>query len=159
MKYSLAKTKNISNIIELNSKKLDGYKFKPKNNIKYNGIEVNEMMIINTSFVEKILKRKVQKKLDIYLKYIIEMIDSEDDDAGKLEEALNDLERFKSIVNNNYKKYLDEKYINILNKKMNLLIQEVKTKLLSNKSYIMKQYEKMYYQNNLEQTETKGKSR
>ena len=36
MKYSLAKTKNISNIIELNSKKLDGYKFKPKNNIKYN---------------------------------------------------------------------------------------------------------------------------
>ena len=159
MKYSLAKTKNISNIIELNSKKLDGYKFKPKNNIKYNGIEVNEMMIINTSFVEKILKRKVQKKLDIYLKYIIEMIDSEDDDAGKLEEALNDLERFKSIVNNNYKKYLDEKYINILNKKMNLLTQELKAKLLSNKSYIMKQYEKMYYQNNLEQTETKGKSR
>ena len=159
MKYSLAKTKNISNIIELNSKKLDGYKFKPKNNIKYNGIEVNEMMIINTSFVEKILKRKVQKKLDIYLKYIIEMIDSEDDDAGKLEEALNDLERFKSIVNNNYKKYLDEKYINILNKKMNLLTQELKAKLLSNKSYIMKQYEKMYYQNNLEQIETKGKSR
>ena len=102
------------------------------------------MMIINTSFVEKILKRKVQKKLDIYLKYIIEMIDSEDDDAGKLEEALNDLERFKSIVNNNYKKYLDEKYINILNKKMNLLTQELKAKLLSNKSYIMKQYEKMY---------------
>lgn len=159
MKYSL--TKNAAKIqkINLNCNKLDGYKFKPKNKIKYNGIEVNEMMVINTSFVEKLLKRKIQRKLEAYLKYIMEIIDSDDSDAGKLAEALNDLEKYNSIVNNNYRKYLEDKYINILNKKMELLKQELKSKLFTNRDYIMKQYEMMCNKNNYEEVETKGKSR
>lgn len=157
MKYSLTRNK-AKRTIDLDVKSLNGYIFKPKNKVKYNGIEVNEMMVINNSFVEKILKKKVQKKLELYLKYIMEILDSSSSDGGKLAEALTDVEKYKSIINNTYAKYLDEKYLNILNKKIELLKQELKTKLNINREYMLKEYEKMYGNYEVEE-EVKGKSR
>ena len=89
------------------------------------------MVIIKPSMIEKVLKRKIKKKLDLYLKLIIKFIESEDSESGdSIREALNDLTRYKSIIKNKYLKYLDEKYLKLLIKKIAILEYELNNKLI-----------------------------
>ena len=130
--YYVCKKGNDRQLIYLDYDKLKGFGFSPKNNVKYDGIIVNKMVIIKPSMIEKVLKRKIKRKLDLYLKLIIRFIESEDSDNGEtLREALNDLSRYKNIIDYKYKKYLDEKYLKILLKKIAILEYELNNKLMS----------------------------
>lgn len=129
--YYVNKKNSNKEIIYLDYDKLKGFDFSPKNNIKYDGIVVNKMVIIKPSMIEKVLKRKIKKKLDLYLKLIIKFIESSDSDNGDaIREALNDLTRYKSIIAHKYKKYLDEKYLRVLIRKIALLEYELNSKLI-----------------------------
>lgn len=128
--------------------KLKGFEFKPRNKIKYDGIKVDSLTIIKKSFVEKLLKKKVKRKLDFYLEYIINnMNDDDNETAGGLNEVLNDVARYKAIIEYKYRKFLEEEYINLLLKKVNIIERELKLKLLYKQ-------EMMY-----EMEDTRGKSR
>lgn len=130
--YYINKNNPTKEIIYLDFNKLKGFDFSPKNKIQYEGIVVNKMVIIKPSMIEKILKKKIKKKLDLYLKLIIKFIESEDSDNGEsLREALNDLTRYKSIIANKYMKYLDEKYLKLLIKKISILEYELNNKLIN----------------------------
>ena len=61
---------------------------------------------------------------------MIAVVEDEDNDPGDISEALNEISRYKSIIVNKYKKYLDEKYITLLLKKINFLEEELKQKLI-----------------------------
>ena len=52
------------------------------------------------------------------------------------------MERYRRTIINKYQRYLDEKYINLLLKKIELLNNEIKTKLLYMKEPIEKEDEK-----------------
>ena len=135
--YFILKKGFTGEILCLNNN-VKGFNFNPKNNVKYDGIIVNKMVIIKPSMIENILRKKIKRKLDLYLKLIIKFIESDDSSDGEaLREALNDLEKFKGIINYKYKKYLDEKYLKILLKKIALLEYELNTKclVLENKYY------------------------
>ena len=129
--------KNISNdIIFIDYNRLKGFNFKPQNNVKYDGIVVNKIIIVKPSLIEKVLKRKIKHKLDLYLRLIIKIIDDSDDTDGQtLREALNDLTRYRQIVEYKYRKYLDEKYIDLLLKKIEILKYEIKSKMIINYNY------------------------
>ena len=134
--YFVDKKNPNKEIIYLDYDKLKGVDFSPKNNIKYDGIVVNKMVIIKPSMVEKILKRKIKKKLDLYLKLIIRFIESNDSDSGEsIREALNDLTRYKDIITYKYRKYLDEKYLKLLMKKITILEYELNSKLINYQEY------------------------
>ena len=148
-KYVLCKEKKSKEIVKFEHK-IKGYELKPRNKVRQIS-KVDSVMIVNPSFIEKVLKRKIKKKLDYYLQYIINILDNEEDDGTNLSEALNDLTRYKSIIEYKYRKYLDEKYINLLLKKINLLEHELKVKIVYKATY---EYE---YEEEL--TERKGKSR
>ena len=122
--YIVAKKNNQGEITFVDYN-VEGFKITPKNNIEY-PIEVNSMMIMKPSFIEKILKKKIKRKLNLYLNYIIE--ESGDDDSCR--EALNNINRYKDIVEYKYRKYLDDKYINLLLKKINLLEKKIKSNLI-----------------------------
>lgn len=129
--YLLVNDKTEKGIVKIDCAKLDGFKFSPKNQVEYDGVLVNEMIIVNPSFISNVLKRKTKRKLEVYLNFIIGLIDSEGNASGDdLREALNGLSRYKSIVENKYSKYLDERYIYILKKKIDLLEQELKNKII-----------------------------
>ena len=140
--YYINKEDNNKEIIYLDFDKLKGFDFSPKNSFKYDGIVVNKMVIIKPSMIEKVLKRKIKNKLDLYLKLIVKFIDSEDSDDGEsIREALNDLTRYKSIIAHKYRKYLDEKYLKLLLKKIVILEYELNSKLVNLNNY---QYEDEY---------------
>ena len=130
--YYVCKKGNDREIVCMDIDKLKGYGFSPKNNVKYDGIVVNKMVIIKPSMIEKVLRRKIKKKLDLYLKLIIKFIESDDSSTGDaLREALNDLTRYKNIIEYKYKKYLDEKYLKILLKKIAILEYELNSRLIN----------------------------
>lgn len=144
--YTIIKANNKGEITLETIEKINGYKVKPKNKCNYKGIKVNSMVIIKPSFIEKVLKRKIRRKLEFYLNYIInDATDDDDDDSYR--EALDNIERYKNIVEYKYRKYLDDKFVNLLLKKINLLEKQIKTKMI---------YKTMVPE---EKTEKKGKSR
>ena len=57
-------------------------------------------------------------------------MDDEESDPTNLRNALNDLTRYKSIVRNNYSKYLEQKYIKLLLNKINIIESELKSRIL-----------------------------
>lgn len=128
-RYVLCKNNNNKELVYLNYNLSEGFKFKPKNKVKYNGVKVNEMVIINPSFVEKVLKRKIKHKLDLYLQFLIKLLEEDNTDPTNLRHALNDLERYRRTIINKYRAYLDKKYVDLLLKKIDVLEREIKEKL------------------------------
>ena len=106
----------------------NGLDITPKNGVSY-GIVVNRLIVFNQNFIEKIIKKRIKRKLEIYLQYIIEFIDDDSDDGESLREILNDIERYKSILKYKYNKFLEQKYLDSLEKKLNLIEKELNVKL------------------------------
>lgn len=126
VKYLLIKDKKEEKL-DVDLSKISGFVFNPQNNIKYDGIMVDELKLTKPEFIEKVLKKKIKRKLNLYTQLIIELIDSDDDD-GTINIVLDDLERYKRVINNNYKAHLSRKYTDLLIKKIELLENELKTK-------------------------------
>lgn len=127
--YILCKKNFNQELVYIHYSEADGFKFKPKNQLKYNGIKVNEMVVINSSFIEKVLKRKIKRKLDSYLQFLIQLLDEGTEDPTSLRHALTDLDRYRRTILNKYRNYLDKKYIDLLLKKLDVLERELKNKL------------------------------
>lgn len=127
--YYIYKKGDNKSIVCLDYDKISGYKFTPKNNVRYDGVKVNSIVVINPSMIEKILKRKIKNKLDLYLKLIVNFIEEDSGNSGAYREALDDLSKYKSVVIHKYKKYLDEKYLKILLKKISVLEYELSQKM------------------------------
>lgn len=140
-RYLLSRDSKSREIVFLDYNKLGGYEFSPKNSSEYIGLNVNKMVVIKPSFVEKVLKKKVKRRLDLYLQFIVNMLNDEDTDPTSLRAVLNDVERFRRTAINKYQRYLDEKYINLLLKKIDLLSHEIKMKLIYSKEPIEKEEE------------------
>ena len=139
--YYICKKGDSREIVYIDYDKIRGFNFLPLNKVKYDGIVVNKMVIIKPSMIEKVLKRKIKNKLDLYLKLIIKFLESDDSsDDSTLREALNDLSKYKDIVLYKYRKYLDQKYLKILLKKIALLEYELNAKIMTIENY-NKEYE------------------
>lgn len=118
-------------VVYIDYNKLKGFKFIPKNKVKYDGIVVNQMILINPSFIETVLKKKIKRKLDSYLQYIVHILDileEEEDDGSLIEIALNDLDRYRRTIINNYREFLEARYVKFLLKKIALLERELRMK-------------------------------
>lgn len=132
-KYIIEKQKFSSQKFTIPCTKIKGFAVRPRNRIPYDGIQVNSLLMVKPAFVEKILKKKNKRKIEYYLNYIIELIDRDDDSEeapSNLREALNDLAHYKDIIKYKYCKYLDDKYIELLLRKIDLLEHQLKAKLL-----------------------------
>ena len=134
--YQLYKKNNFDKFMNLN--KLDGLDITPKNSSRY-GMNVKKLDVIDKTFVEQILKKRVKRKLELYLKFIIEYMDDGNDDGTSLNQILNDLKRYKQILQYKYLKYLGEKQTEKKIKKLALIERE-----LSIKVYIIEEKQKAY---------------
>ncbi|MEG2322530.1 MAG: hypothetical protein RSB71_03525 [Bacilli bacterium] len=122
MKYFITKDKYKGDVICLDYK-INGYKVNPKKYLPYDGISVNSIIIVKKELIVKVIKRKIKRQLDKYLNLIIN-----DEDGTR--ESLDDLARYRLLINNKYAKFLDEKYMNLLNKKIDVLDREFKSRLI-----------------------------
>lgn len=135
--YLLVKNKFNKEIAYIDYDRVSGFKFKPVNKDD-NTISVNQMVIISPTFIEKVLTRKTKRKLELYLEFIVKLLDEDDDtDITGLRSALNDITRYKDIVMHKYRVYLDQKYYELFMKKLSLLEYELKMKILHYKDNVV----------------------
>ena len=127
MKQYLISKKNYNGeIVYLNIDKNNGYKINPKNKVPYEGVKVNEMVVIKPDMIQKIIKRKIKNKLDFYLNYLLN-----DEDESDTRIALDDLQRYRLFVSKKYYIFLDGKYIALLNNKFDILERNLKSKIIT----------------------------
>ncbi len=130
--YLLIKDDKTKEVTYIDYSKEKGFNFSPKKGINYDGITINKMIVIKPSFVDKVLRRKIKSKLELYLEYIIKLLENDDSsDITGLRSALNDLTRYYDIVKYQYGKYLDERYLELFLKKIELLEQELKAQIVN----------------------------
>ena len=53
--YPLVKNKDTNELVYIDYTKNNGYGFTPKNHVQYEGIKVDKLILIKTTFVEKVL--------------------------------------------------------------------------------------------------------
>lgn len=125
---------------------LKGYDFKPKNKLsKEDIINVDEMVIINPSLIEKLISKKCKKTLERILKLISFIYDDDETGEESVTIALNEIAKFKELLDTKYKEYMKEKEYKLMLKKLEILENEVKLRKL--------------YLNSKENSEKKNKGR
>lgn len=168
MKNYICKKTNSGSVILLDLKSLNGLNFNPKNSNKY-GITVSKMIIVNKDIVRKLLLKSTKRKLDKFLMLLASITDDDDTTDATLREALNDLSRYRNIVEYKYSKYLEKKYQEKLIAKIDILEGEIKKKIIygDNEKSLNKIYQDMYknmlanmiYANEYQNEFENGKSR
>ena len=132
--YLIVKEKNKKEIAYFEYDKLDGFNMTSKNkNIKLkDAINVNKMVIVNPSMVEKLIDKKINIRMRKLVNLILNIYESDDDPGSSMMQALNEIEKFKREMINKYLNYMNKKQLSNLEDKIRMLESEV-----TKKSYVI----------------------
>lgn len=145
-RFVVTKDENAQTITYKEYDSLKGYDFKPKNKLsKEDIINVDEMVIINPSLIEKLISKKCKKTLERILKLISFIYNDDETGEESVTLALNEIAKFKELLDTKYKEYMKEKEYKLMLKKLEILENEVKLRKL--------------YLNSKENSEKKSKGR
>lgn len=125
--YYVSKNKKERDVVYFEYDKVDGYKVSPKVKGK-DAIEVNKIVFVNNEFSEKIIRKKIDKKI-AYLLEQLKIIEDDGTDEGAIKRALIDAEKLRIQIINNYVKYLGHTYHSLTLKKIEIIIDELRYKL------------------------------
>lgn len=87
--------------------KLNGYKFKPKNN-RDARISIDEIMLVKPSINDKILSISFKNHYDKIVKLIYFILNSDDTNDSDVMLALNEIAKLRSILLNEYQDFLSD---------------------------------------------------
>lgn len=105
--------------------KLKGFNVKPKSGVSFEDmINVDKMILINPGLIEKLIFKKCNKEFSKIIQMISVVSDDEDDDTGYML-ILDEITKFKNLLVNKYKHYMEEKEYELNIKKLEILKQEI----------------------------------
>lgn len=106
---------------------LKGYSMNPKNNAKRTDvISVKNLKIVESTLSETLIKKKIDKKIQQLLILAMKVLETEstDDDVLVLDEA----DRIKSLLMNEYVKILGVEYRDSIHKKIDYIVRQFQSK-------------------------------
>jgi hypothetical protein len=122
-----AKT-NVITYIEYGKK--SGYKIIPKKDFKYDDmIGVSEMVFINPSLIEKLIKKKCNRTLEKIIVMLNIIYEDDSDGDPPFDLVLSEIDKFKSQIKNKYANYLSKKELTLLLNKINILVGEINVRI------------------------------
>lgn len=144
-KYYIVKNKNDKAIIYFEYDKMEGYDLTPKKGMKIeDAINVNKVVIINPSLAEKVAKKKFDLKFRKLLTLLNIIFESDDDTGTAYQEGLNEVSKLRLELINKYRKHLEKEEADLMNKKLDILEQELKLRLY----YLEQNYQENYQNEN-----------
>ncbi len=128
--YFVSKDKKSGEILYLEFDKEKSYEVKPKVK-KKDAIEVNKIVFVSPSLTEKLIKKKIELKINRLLEEFNTISDEDNDDDGsmKVRDKLVEAERLKLAIINNYVKYLGKEYANLTLEKLEIIISGYRSRL------------------------------
>lgn len=126
--YSVSRSDKSSELVYFEYDKVDGYKVNPKAK-KKDSIEVSKIVFVNDSMSEKIIRKKIDKKIAYLLSQLKIIEEDGNPDEGGIKRNLMDAEKLKLQIINNYVKYLGHTYQSLTLKKIQIIINQLRFKL------------------------------
>lgn len=126
--YSISRNEMASESVYFEYDKVDGYKVNPKTK-KKDSIEVSKIVFVNDSMSEKIIRKKIDKKIASLLLQLKLIEENGNPDEGGIKRSLMDAEKLKLQIINNYVKYLGNTYQSLTLKKIQIIINQLRFKL------------------------------
>ena len=109
---------------------LDGFMMGSKNKIyKINGNEVRDIKVMDTNLASSLVKQQVAKKYEKLISLLTELLVDDDDSGDTYREALNQIEKFRQEIKNKYRKFLKQKELEMMSKKLVVLQKEANKRL------------------------------
>lgn len=127
--YYVSKDNQNNEVVYLELDKIEGYEVNPKTK-KQDEISVNKIIFVNNELSEKIIRRKIDKKIELLLQEL-RRIDEEGTDEGTVERSLMTAEKLRLQIINNYVKYLGHTYESLTLKKIQIIVNELRFKLFT----------------------------
>ena len=115
-------------ITYLEYEKIKGFDVKPKKEVEIvDMINVDKMIIINPSLIEKLVDKKCKKALEHILKMtsIIYNVDVDEDADGNLNMILGEIAKFRDLLEHKSHEYIKESEYKLLLKKLDIIKSEV----------------------------------
>ena len=127
-RFLIVKEKGEKEIKYFDYDKLDGYNLTAKKDVHFaDAIDVNRVIIINPSFIDKIATRKINTKFNKLINMMQIVCDNDEDESGEgYRIALDEAYKLKIELLNKYKKFIDEEKLNLMIKKIEILEDELK---------------------------------
>lgn len=151
--YRISKTKKEKEAVNLEIDKLDGFKVKPKVKNK-SSIKVDEVLLVDSEFSEKIIRKKVDIKIAYLLEQLKLLQDNDGTNHGTINKSLMQAEKLRIQLINKYVKYLGNTYYSLTLKKIELIIDELNYKLYMEEFYKEQLH---YYDNSQDKQGRKGR--
>ena len=134
--------------------KIVGLSVTPKNNVKDLTIKADKIILIDPNLCETYIRRRINKKIDKVIKFMIKILNDEDTTDGDAGLVLDEVNKLKGIIINKYKEYmLESEYKSLLTKL--ILIEEEFKRNYNNKLYNTYGSNNIYY----EEEYSEGRSR
>ena len=131
--YSVdSKKKNKNKLIDKTEIiELDGFMMGSKNKtFKIDGNEVRDIKVVDTKLASSLVNKQVSKKYEKLINYLTELLIDDDDSGETYREALNQIEKFRQEIKNKYRKFLKQKELEMMSKKLVVLQKEANKRLL-----------------------------
>ena len=128
-KFLVVKNKDEKDIKYFDYDKLDGYNLTIKKDVHFaDAIDVNRVIIINPTFIDKIATRKINTKFNklINMMQVVCEVGDEDESGEGYRLALDEAEKLKQELWNKYRKYISEEKLALMVKKIEILEDELK---------------------------------
>lgn len=114
--------------------KIVGLSVTPKNNVKDLTIKADKIILIDPNLCETYIRRRINRKIDKVIKFMIKILNDEDTTDGDAGLVLDEVNKLKGIIINKYKEYmLESEYKSLLTKL--ILIEEEFKRNYNNKLY------------------------
>lgn len=126
--YSVSRDKMTGENVYFEYDKVNGYKVNPKTK-KKDSIEVSKIVFVNDSMSEKIIRKKIDRKIAYLLEQLKLIEEDGNPDEGAIKRSLMDAEKLKLQIINNYVKYLGHTYESLTLKKIQIIINQLRFKL------------------------------
>lgn len=142
-KYLIVKEKNDPSITYFEYNNMEGYDLSPKKNVKIkDAINVNKIVIINPTLMNKVASKQVNLKFKRLLQLVTIIFENDDETGSAYREGLNEISKLRLEAKTKYYKYMKDEEISIIEKKLDILEQELKLRL-----YYLEQNYKYNYEN------------
>ena len=150
--YYVSKSNKKKEIVLFELEKISGYELKPKIS-KKDSISVSKIVIVNPEFSEKIIRKKIEKKITNLLEQLKTIDeDTSGDNEGSIRKSLMDAEKLRLQMINTYVKYLGNTYGGLTMKKIQIIIEQLRYKL-----FYIEQMKREIYFNQIDSVEKEGR--
>ena len=133
--YSISEKKYKGKIDSIN---INGFPMGSQNKVfKINNSNIRKIKIANRNLANPLASKKVMKEYNKLIEFLTDALLDEDDDGETCREALNQIEKFRLIIKNKYRDFLNKKEIEKMSKQLVLLQKELlKKEILIRESYL-----------------------